>query len=159
MSTPGNHSNNIVAIAAEQSSIEMAVRPDLFTGTSLTPPAEWLADVRACADLNRYNHSQTASMMRFSFDGDTKVWYITLPEATQKDYPALVEAFTAYWINGPHRPNLGQQQKQLTNMMQQTGQSAIEFINAVTSVAKLGFPHSRLYAFSSNSDNIVYHPP
>ena len=26
-------------------------------------------------------------------------------------------------------------------------------------VAKLGFPHSRLYAFSSNSDNIVYHPP
>ena len=28
-----------------------------------------------------------------------------------------------------------------------------------TNVAKLGFPHSRLYAFSSNSDNIVYHPP
>ena len=124
-STPGNHSNNIVAVAAEQSSIEMAVRPDLFTGTSLTPPAEWLADVRACADLNQYNHSQTASMMRFSFDGDAKVWYITLPEATQKD-----------WINGPRRPNLGQQQKQLTKIMQQTGQSAIEFINAVTSKAR-----------------------
>ena len=75
-------------------------------------------------------------MMRFSFDGDAKVWYITLPEATQKDYPALVEVFTAYWINGPLRPNLGQQQKQLTNMMQQTGQSAIEFINAVTSKAQ-----------------------
>ena len=41
--------------------------------------------------------------------------------------------------------------------------SCVEFMDVIMGdipyVAKLGFPHSRLYAFSSNSDNIVYHPP
>ena len=113
---------------------DMAVSPDKFDGTCYSP-SSWLEDVKAYADVKRYNDSQSASLLRFLFAGDAKIWYGTLSDVERSSFAAFRTAFDNYWVIGPRRPNLGHRQKELANMTQKPGQSAIDFVNAVVSKA------------------------
>ena len=115
---------------------DMAVSPGIFDGTSHIRASQWLDDFNAFGDVKNYNDRQKAGSVRFALGGDAKIWYHTLPEASRQTFDAFTEAFNSYWVNGPRRPNLGLQQRQLTSMYQQAGQSPIDFINAVTSKAQ-----------------------
>ena len=112
----------------------MSGTPEKFDG--LVDPTDWLDDITAYSSMKKWDDVQAAGHARFLFQAKGSIWYKTLPPDTRTSFKKLTTSFEAYWIEGPNRPDLGQQLRTLATSKQKPGQSVPDYVLEVLAMSK-----------------------